>query len=44
MIWTHQTVDREHFNRGVKELLCQTLARPQTMNDLICGTLKIPEN
>jgi predicted metal-binding protein len=41
---THQPVDRDHFVRGVKELLCQTLARPQTMNDLIRGTIKIPEN
>ncbi|MHB9074035.1 MAG: CGGC domain-containing protein [Desulfobaccales bacterium] len=41
---THKPVDREHFTRGVKELLCQTLTRPQTMNDLIRGTLKIPEN
>lgn len=41
---THNPVDRDHFTRGVKELLCQTLARPQTMNDLIRGTLKIPEN
>jgi hypothetical protein len=39
---THQPADRDRFQRGVKELLCQTLARPQTMNDLIRGTLKIP--
>jgi predicted metal-binding protein len=41
---THKPVDRGHFTRGVKELLCQTLTRPQTMNDMIRGTLKIPEN
>ena len=41
---THKPVDRGHFTRGVKELLCQSLARPQTMNDMIRGTLKIPEN
>ena len=40
---THQPVDRDRFQRGVKELLCQTLARPQTMNDMIRGTLKIPQ-
>jgi predicted metal-binding protein len=28
--------------RGVKELLCQTLAAPQTMRDLIRGAIKIP--
>jgi predicted metal-binding protein len=39
---THQPVDRERFKQGVKELLCQTLAHPQTMNDLIRGTVKIP--
>ena len=39
---THQPADRDRFQRGVKELLCQTLAAPQTMNDLIRGTLKIP--
>ena len=41
---THRPTDREQFNRGVKELLCQSLARPQSMHDLIRGTLKIPKN
>ncbi len=40
---THQPGDRDHFHRGVKELLCQTLAQPQTMTDLIRGTIKIPQ-
>jgi predicted metal-binding protein len=40
---THQPADRDGFRRGVKELLCQRLAAPQTMNDLIRGSLKIPE-
>jgi hypothetical protein len=40
---THQPVDREGFQKGVKELLCQSLARPQSMHDLIRGTLKIPQ-
>ncbi len=44
VLGTHQPVDRDQFTRGVKELLCQTLARHQTMNDIIRGTLKIPEN
>jgi predicted metal-binding protein len=39
---THQPRDRHHFVRGVQELLCQTLASPQTMADLIRGTMKIP--
>jgi predicted metal-binding protein len=41
---THQPVDRDRFKRGVKELLCQTLAAPQTMNDLIRGRIRISEN
>jgi predicted metal-binding protein len=40
---THKPMEREQFTRGVKELLCQTLTRPQTMTDMIRGTLKIPE-
>jgi predicted metal-binding protein len=40
---THQPTDKERFRSGVKELLCQTLAAPQTMNDLIKGTIKIPQ-
>jgi len=39
---THRPAERDRFVRGVKELLCQTLAGTQTMNDLIRGTLKIP--
>ena len=39
---THQPADRDRFRKGVKELLCQTLSPPQTMNDLIKGTIKIP--
>jgi len=42
MLGTHQPVDREGLQKGVNELLCQTLSRPQNMNDLIRGTLKIP--
>lgn len=41
---TNRPADRDRFVRGVKELLCQSLARPQTMNDLIRGTLKIPQD
>jgi predicted metal-binding protein len=41
---THQPHDRSHFVRGVRELLCQTLTSPQTMADLIRGTMKIPQD
>lgn len=44
VLGTHKPVDRNQFHQGVKELLCQTLAHPQTMNDLIRGTLKVPGN
>jgi len=40
---THQAADVDRFKRGVKELLCQTLSRRQSMNDLIKGTIKIPD-
>ena len=41
---THKPGPLPEFRRGVKELLCQTLAGTQTMADLIRGTLKTPEN
>ncbi len=41
---THQPADKNRFLLGVKELLCQTLTTPQTMNDLIRGTLKVPQD
>jgi predicted metal-binding protein len=41
---THRPAERQGFVRGVKELLCQTLSPPQTMNDMIRGRIKIPEN
>jgi len=40
---THQPVDKERFKKGVKELLCQTLNPSQTMNNMIRGTIKIPQ-
>jgi predicted metal-binding protein len=39
---THQPADRDHFVRGVKEMLCQTLAPPQTMADMIRGRITHP--
>jgi len=40
---THKPVDQAMFRRGIKELLCPTITSPQTMNDLIRGTIKIPQ-
>jgi predicted metal-binding protein len=39
---THTPADKPTFQKGVKELLCQTLASVQTMNDMIRRTIKIP--
>ncbi len=39
---THTTKDRQEFRAGVKELLCQTIAQPQDMNDMITGKLVKP--
>jgi len=39
---THRPRDKERFRRGVKELLCPSLAPVQTMADMIRGTIKIP--
>jgi len=40
---THKPVEKRLFQKGMKELLCQTISLPQTMNDMIKGTIKIPE-
>jgi predicted metal-binding protein len=41
---THQPAGTlADFRRGVKELLCQTLASTQTMADMIRGTMKTPQ-
>lgn len=40
---THKPIDKNEFKRGVKELLCSTLQRHQDMNDMIKGTLKLPD-
>jgi len=39
---THVPKDREEFRAGIRELLCQTIARPQEMNDMIRGRLRKP--
>jgi len=41
---THRPGDRIIFQKGVKELLCQTLASVQTMSDIIRKTIKIPQD
>lgn len=41
---THKPGDKIMFQKGVKELLCQTLAAVQTMNDMTRGTMKVPED
>ncbi|MBN1315498.1 MAG: CGGC domain-containing protein [Anaerolineales bacterium] len=39
---THKPIDAGEFRRGVKELLCPTLIRPQDMNNITVGTLDVP--
>jgi predicted metal-binding protein len=41
---THEPMEEARFRKGVKELLCQTLTSPQTMLDMIKGTIKIPQD
>jgi hypothetical protein len=41
---THQPADRNRFLFGVKKLLYQTLTFPQTMEQMIRGTTKIPQD
>ncbi|MEW6658815.1 MAG: CGGC domain-containing protein [Thermodesulfobacteriota bacterium] len=44
VLGTHQPAGSlADFRRGVKELLCQTLSPPQTMADMIRGTMKTSE-
>jgi predicted metal-binding protein len=40
---THKPIDKETFQQAVRELLCQTIKKPQTMNDVVKGTMKLPE-
>lgn len=42
ILGTHQPIDKKEFQRGVKELLCPTISRPQSMNDMVKGTLELP--
>jgi predicted metal-binding protein len=42
VLGTHKPGPPAEFRRGVKELLCQSLAGTQTMADMIRGTLKTP--
>ena len=43
VLGTHKPSPVPEFRRGVKELLCQTLAGTQTMADIIRGTIKTPQ-
>jgi predicted metal-binding protein len=40
---THKPIDKNEFQRGIKELLCQTIKRPQDMTALVKGTLELPD-
>ncbi|MGD9504410.1 MAG: CGGC domain-containing protein [Syntrophobacteraceae bacterium] len=40
---THKPIDKGAFQGDVRELLCPTVRPPQTMNDIVKGTLQRPE-
>jgi len=40
---THKPLDKSEFRRAVKELLCPAVSVPQTMNDVVKGTLQLPD-
>lgn len=42
VLGTHAPKDKDEFRAGVKELLCQTIATPQDMNDMIKARLQKP--
>jgi hypothetical protein len=42
VLGTHKPLDEKEFRRGVKELLCPTIQRPQDMNDITRGALQVP--
>jgi hypothetical protein len=44
VLGTHKPIDKNDFQRGVKELLCQTIKKPQTMNNMVRGTLELPDD
>ena len=43
VLGTHKSINKEEFQRGVKELLCQTISKLQTMNNMVKNTLKLPD-
>jgi len=43
VLGTHKPIDKKEFQRGVKEILCPTISPPQTMNEIIKLTLKLPD-
>jgi predicted metal-binding protein len=43
VLGTHKPAPPTEFRRGVKELLCQSLAGTQTMAEMIRGTIKVPQ-
>ena len=39
---THKPIDKSEFQRGLKELLCPAVIKPQHMNDIVSGALQTP--
>lgn len=41
---THTPVDKREFQRGVRELLCPTVVKHQSMNDIVKGTIELTDD
>jgi predicted metal-binding protein len=43
VLGTHRPIDVNEFRRGVQELLCPAVRQPQDMNNMVLGTLEMPD-
>ena len=43
VLGTHEPIDVAEYRRGVREILCPAVHPPQDMNDMVLGTLEMPE-
>ncbi len=43
VLGTHTPSDKKEFRRGVRELLCPTVSKHQSMNDIVRGTIELPD-
>lgn len=43
VLGTHEPLNVQEYRRGVRELLCPAVRPPQDMNDMVLGTLEMPD-